>query len=1075
MKVKNNRRTFFPTCGSDDNINIINKNLNITDVPVSEAVNGKLTAQEKTELKNLITQNGSTDVITSYINTKLQKESIENNNVVLNVERTTDEDSYMYDNVAILQNGIEVGAAGISYGTDELPYVERIDIYPEYQNKGIGTKALKLIADKYGDYLIAPDNQDAARLYARLGELVETDITSYIDQGYGVYEIYEGLKNNMNVNKLNEASYGGAYDIEDDMYFTKDDILEFTDELIDSLQDKGIFVDLVDTYITDGNRLVIVVEDEDGNEIDTDEFIDMRKIRRPKDIYKYKNIFIKDILSQYDELKSFNEDLDDEIKPREPQARKDYFGVGNFYHIGRKGDLSKDMEFIKSMGSGVTAELVYGDKSREYACKIAPNKWKTDSGKTLSDNDIASVAYDDGKATINYMIKNKPDNEFKSFNEDLDEIPVVDRLNFINKRRNGLPGITNISEFIDCLNSVGKDKFMVKETKAGSNLSLADLKDEWMTLKRKGWKWYTKNIPGDFLTYYVFEKINKGENMKEDLDISNMDNSFKYRLLDRMKSDCEYYINGAKSNKHLFMQNPQAQIKAMKDIYNSFSEKDVPEWISMEDINNYERQMCNPMIKNNMKENLVEDKNSYTLFDIDKLLCVTGAQYLGAKIPPAKRHCINEINIPHNMRYKYFKTTVEDYKDTIVLNWITQEPFNTADFEVFIKEVKSAFNQIIEDINYNKPFKVAVNVDCRDENCKKTQLLTFNKNNIKENLVEDDLYQLKAEVENEVEKYMTSEGFEPDEVKEYSAVDVYFDSKERDRVIVEVRAELSYDGLFELGLRLDKIIAKYDEDAYFEPEEPGITTAYIYNITPKKTNKRSKQIKEDYEDEPNYINDLYETLIQAQICIDKIKENYSSDVYNIIKLGIEQPLDEFMAHDENDWTMLAAIKESHEEAMNESICNYVDRYNNIVIYKCDGKYIATAINGKSVSGKSIDDVKSQLDKIDAEYTKHFRDLEEDKEDDDYYDDEDDENNNYPKNLPEQFYSLYDKLNGDFWTRKDELKQDIEEINNPKYSVEELNDEYVIVTDPEDDMHALQIFNGGTERTYALDFNHIRYL
>ena len=110
-------------------------------------------------------------------------------------------------------------------------------------------------------------------------------------------------------------------------------------------------------------------------------------------------------------IKRFSADLDkhdDEIKSREPQARKDYFGVGNFYHIGRKGDFSKDMEFIKSRDSGVTAELVYGDKSREYACKIAPNKWETDSGKTLSDNDIASVAYDDGKATINYMIKNKP-------------------------------------------------------------------------------------------------------------------------------------------------------------------------------------------------------------------------------------------------------------------------------------------------------------------------------------------------------------------------------------------------------------------------------------------------------------------------------------------------------------------------------------------------------------------------------------------------------------------------------------------------------------------------------------------
>ena len=596
---------------------------------------------------------------------------------------------------------------------------------------------------------------------------------------------------------LKEASYGGAYDIEDDMYFTKEDLLEFTDELIDSLQDKGIFVDLVDMYMTDGNRLVIAVEDEDGNEIDTDEFIDMRKIRRPKDIYKYKDIFIKDILSQYD--------------------------------------------------------------------------------------------------------------EFKSFNEDLDEIPIVDRLNFINKRGNGMPGIANINEFIDCLNAVGKDKFMVKETKVGSNLSLADLKDEWMTLKRKGWKWYTKNIPGDFLTYYVFEKINKGENMNEDLDISNMDDSFKYRLLDRMRSDCEYYINGAKSNKHLFMQNPQAQIKAMKDIYNSFSEKDVPEWISMEDINNYERQMCNPMIKNNMKENLVED----------------------------------------------------------------------------------------------------------------------------------DLYQLKAEIENEVEKYMISEGFEPDEVKDYSVVDVYFDSKERDTAIVEVRAELSYDGLFELGLRLDKIVANYDEDAYFEPEEPGITTAYIYNITPEKINKRSKQvkkgldIKEIYENNPNYINDLYELLIQAQVTIDKIRENYSSDVYDIIKLGIEQNLDEFMAHDDDGWTMYAAIKEAHKSPEDDEDDNYYD--------------------------ESYDE----------------------DEDDDYHDeddeDEDDENNNYPKNLPEQFYSLYDKLNGDFWTRKDELKQDIEEINDPEYSVEELNDEYVIVTDPEDDMHALQIFNGGTERTYVLDFDRIRYL
>ena len=131
--------------------------------------------------------------------------------------------------------------------------------------------------------------------------------------------------------------------------------------------------------------------------------------------------------------------------------------------------------------------------------------------------------------------------------------------------------------------------------------------------------------------------------------------------------------------------------------------------------------------------------------------------------------------------------------------------------------------------------------------------------------------------------------------------------------------------------------------------------------------------------------------------------------------------------------------------------------------------IQTFVNsiGGDPSPEKIDKILRSLSKsevVDLEESKSIKE-----------DIEDDENNNYPKNLPEQFYSLYDKLNGDFWTRKDELKQDIEEINDPEYSVEELNDEYVIVTDPEDDMHALQIFNGGTERTYVLDFDHIRYL
>lgn len=350
-------------------------------------------------------------------------------------------------------------------------------------------------------------------------------------------------------------------------------------------------------------------------------------------------------------------------------------------------------------------------------------------------------------------------------------IPTIDKLDFTNKRINNLPGISNIREFVNVLNAVGKNKFMVKQTKCGTNLSLGDLKDEWYTLKKYGWRWYTKNIPGEFSTYYVFEKISVDETFEIKTSTSN---------------------------------------------------------------------------KNVVKENLN----------------------------------INENNNVIDLHYNCSNSNLNN---------------------ISVKELQTAVYHLLEDINYTKPVEVKVT------------------NDMKEN--------------------------------------------------VDITKDM----------------------------------------------------------ETNYLNDLYECLIQAQICIDKIRENYPEDVYNIVKLGIESSLDEFMEHDEKGFTIYGAI----------------NKYNYII------------------DSSSEDD-------------NYYNESYDEDEDDDYYN-EDDENNNYPKNLPEQFYLLYDKLNGEFWTRKDELKQDIEEIDDPEYTVEELNDEYVVVTDPEDDMHGLQIFNGGTERTYVLDFNHIRYI
>ena len=109
--------------------------------------------------------------------------------VTLNVEKSTEEDGYTYDNISIMLDGKEVGTIGMVVDENE-PYLERIDIDEEYRNKGIGTDALRLVAEKYGEFLIAPDNEDAKRLYERYGDESSSDNAAYIDQGYGVYSIY---------------------------------------------------------------------------------------------------------------------------------------------------------------------------------------------------------------------------------------------------------------------------------------------------------------------------------------------------------------------------------------------------------------------------------------------------------------------------------------------------------------------------------------------------------------------------------------------------------------------------------------------------------------------------------------------------------------------------------------------------------------------------------------------------------------------------------------------------------------------------------------------------------------------
>ena len=66
-----------------------------------------------------------------------------------------------------------------------------------------------------------------------------------------------------------------------------------------------------------------------------------------------------------------------------------------------------------------------------------------------------------------------------------------------------------------------------------------------------------------------------------------------YRLLSRMKQDCDYYLgNGERYNGHLTGGTPQKHIQEMKSLRKSLPLRSRPRWLTKKQIKNYEKKMC---------------------------------------------------------------------------------------------------------------------------------------------------------------------------------------------------------------------------------------------------------------------------------------------------------------------------------------------------------------------------------------------------------------------------------------------------------------------------------------------------
>jgi len=85
------------------------------------------------------------------------------------------------------------------------------------------------------------------------------------------------------------------------------------------------------------------------------------------------------------------------------------------------------------------------------------------------------------------------------------------------------------------------------------------------------------------------------KNFNDFINESNEEDN--YMLLGRLQADCEYFLgHGNGSENRLWAGNIEEQISKMKELWEKLPVK--PEWLSYEEIENYEKEMLNKKEEN---------------------------------------------------------------------------------------------------------------------------------------------------------------------------------------------------------------------------------------------------------------------------------------------------------------------------------------------------------------------------------------------------------------------------------------------------------------------------------------------
>ena len=158
--------------------------------------------------------------------------------------------------------------------------------------------------------------------------------------------------------------------------------------------------------------------------------------------------------------------------------------------------------------------------------------------------------------------------------------------------------------------------------------------------------------------------LNESESLLDKYKL-NGDDKFRYMMLGRLQSDCKYVLGAAKGDtRYLWVKDDiKTHCALMRELYKSLPEE--PDWVSLEDIDNYEKEMLN--YASSRSEDKYDDlKEGHNQEDINMMFVDMCKDALSDELGPDwRKKSLSDIeDIVHDTVFKYNEANVQpEYED----------------------------------------------------------------------------------------------------------------------------------------------------------------------------------------------------------------------------------------------------------------------------------------------------------------------------------------------------------------------------------------------------------------------------